>query len=242
MDLPPLLFHASLEEQWDEEEEPEEIETILKGVPPAYHQYLDVFSKVKADKLPPNHACDNNIELEVSLPPVGIIYSLSNHDSETLWACTSWNIEKGVIRPSSSSTGEPFSFVKKNDGSLGLCVTHRKFNSLTRKNNITVSQINQLLNIFNSSTIFSKIDQCGSHNHLRIKEGDEHLTSFRAKYGSYKYLVRPFGLSSSPASLTSPVNHIFSDYLDFFEVVYLNDIMVLASSEEENVKNVASVF
>ncbi|MBW0548156.1 hypothetical protein O181_087871 [Austropuccinia psidii MF-1] len=48
MDLPPLSSHASLEEQWDEEEEPEAIETVLKVVPPAYHQYLDVFSKVKA--------------------------------------------------------------------------------------------------------------------------------------------------------------------------------------------------
>ncbi|MBW0540423.1 hypothetical protein O181_080138 [Austropuccinia psidii MF-1] len=45
MDPPPLYFHASLEEQWDEEEEPEAIETVLKVVPPAYHQYLDVFSK-----------------------------------------------------------------------------------------------------------------------------------------------------------------------------------------------------
>ncbi|MBW0467496.1 hypothetical protein O181_007211 [Austropuccinia psidii MF-1] len=44
MDLPPLAFHASLEEQWDEEEEPEVIETVLKVVPPAYHQYLEVFS------------------------------------------------------------------------------------------------------------------------------------------------------------------------------------------------------
>ncbi|MBW0580213.1 hypothetical protein O181_119928 [Austropuccinia psidii MF-1] len=56
MDLPPLSFHASLEDKWDEEEEPEEIETVLKVVPPAYHQYLDVFSKVKADKLPPHCA------------------------------------------------------------------------------------------------------------------------------------------------------------------------------------------
>ncbi|MBW0563831.1 hypothetical protein O181_103546 [Austropuccinia psidii MF-1] len=38
MDLPPLSSHASLEEQWDEEEEPEEIETVLKVVPPVYHQ------------------------------------------------------------------------------------------------------------------------------------------------------------------------------------------------------------
>ncbi|MBW0556563.1 hypothetical protein O181_096278 [Austropuccinia psidii MF-1] len=43
MDLPPLSLNASLEEQWDEEEEPEEIKTVLKVVPPAYHQYLAVF-------------------------------------------------------------------------------------------------------------------------------------------------------------------------------------------------------
>ncbi|MBW0461642.1 hypothetical protein O181_001357 [Austropuccinia psidii MF-1] len=52
MDLPPLSFHASMEEQWDDEEEPKEIETLLKIVPPAYHHHFDVFSKVKAEKLP----------------------------------------------------------------------------------------------------------------------------------------------------------------------------------------------
>ncbi|MBW0480923.1 hypothetical protein O181_020638 [Austropuccinia psidii MF-1] len=69
MDLPPLSLHASLGEQWDEEEEPEEIETVLKVVPPAYNQYLEVFSKVKAEKLPPHRACDHHIELEGLLPP-----------------------------------------------------------------------------------------------------------------------------------------------------------------------------
>ncbi|MBW0541127.1 hypothetical protein O181_080842 [Austropuccinia psidii MF-1] len=76
LDLPPLSFHASLEDQWDEEEEPEEIETVLKVVPPAHHQYLDVFSKVKKKKNPPHRACDHHIELEGLLPPVGVIYSL----------------------------------------------------------------------------------------------------------------------------------------------------------------------
>ncbi|MBW0507533.1 hypothetical protein O181_047248 [Austropuccinia psidii MF-1] len=85
-DLPPLYFHASLEEQWDEEEEPEKIETVLKVVPPANHQYSDVFSKVKAEKLPPHCACDHHIKLQVLLPPVIVTYSLSNQDSETLWA------------------------------------------------------------------------------------------------------------------------------------------------------------
>ncbi|MBW0562846.1 hypothetical protein O181_102561 [Austropuccinia psidii MF-1] len=61
IDFPPLSFNASLEEQWDEEEEPEEIETVLKVVPPAYNQYLDVFSMVKAEKLPPQPTCDHHI-------------------------------------------------------------------------------------------------------------------------------------------------------------------------------------
>ncbi|MBW0504215.1 hypothetical protein O181_043930 [Austropuccinia psidii MF-1] len=86
MDLPPLSFHASLEEQWDEEEEPGKIETVLKVVPPAYYQYLNVFSKVKEEKLPPHHACDHHIKLEGLLPPVGVIYSLSKNELETLQA------------------------------------------------------------------------------------------------------------------------------------------------------------
>ncbi|MBW0469896.1 hypothetical protein O181_009611 [Austropuccinia psidii MF-1] len=79
MDLPPLCFHASMEEQWDEEEEPEEIGTVLKVVPPAYSQYLDLFSKEKEEKLPPHHTGEHHIKLDGLLPPIGVIYSLSNH-------------------------------------------------------------------------------------------------------------------------------------------------------------------
>ncbi|MBW0461216.1 hypothetical protein O181_000931 [Austropuccinia psidii MF-1] len=70
LDLPPSYYHDSLEELWDEEEEPEEIETVMKVVPSSYHHYLDVFSKVKEEKLPPHWACDHDIDLEGSLPPV----------------------------------------------------------------------------------------------------------------------------------------------------------------------------
>ncbi|MBW0463502.1 hypothetical protein O181_003217 [Austropuccinia psidii MF-1] len=73
MDLPPLFLHASLEEQWGQEEETEEIETVLKVVPPSHQEYLDVFSKVKAEQPPPHHACDHHIKLEGLLPPSQIL-------------------------------------------------------------------------------------------------------------------------------------------------------------------------
>ncbi|MBW0501641.1 hypothetical protein O181_041356, partial [Austropuccinia psidii MF-1] len=66
MDLPPSSYHDSLEELWDEEEEPKEMKTVRKVVPSSNHQYLDVFSKVKSEKRPPQYTCDHHIELEGS--------------------------------------------------------------------------------------------------------------------------------------------------------------------------------
>ncbi|MBW0545196.1 hypothetical protein O181_084911 [Austropuccinia psidii MF-1] len=80
MDFPPSSYHDSLEEFWDEEEDPEEVETVMKVVPSVHNQYLDVITKVEAEKLPPHCACDHHIALEWSLPPVGVMYSLSNQE------------------------------------------------------------------------------------------------------------------------------------------------------------------
>ncbi|MBW0487735.1 hypothetical protein O181_027450 [Austropuccinia psidii MF-1] len=150
--------------------------------------YLDVFSKVKVDKLPPHHTCDHHIELEGSVPPAGVIYSLSNQESDTLRANISENLEKGFIRPSSSSTGAPVLSVKKNAGGLSLCVDSRKLNAVTRKNKYPVPPMNKLLTVSNGSFILSKIDLRGAYKLLRIKEGDEHLASFGTRYGSYEDL------------------------------------------------------
>ncbi|MBW0482439.1 hypothetical protein O181_022154 [Austropuccinia psidii MF-1] len=242
MELPPSSYHDCLEELWDEEEEPEEIETMMKAVPSVYHQYLDVFFKVKAEKRPPHHAYHHHIEQEGSLPPAGVIYSLSSQESETLMAYISENVEKGFIWPSSSSTGAPFLFVKKKDGGLCLCVDYRKLNYFTRKNKYPVPPMNQILTLFNSSSILSKIDLAGAYNLLRIKEGDEHLTCFRTKDGSYEYLVMPFGLTNASASFQNLFNDIFYELLDVYVVVYLDDIMVFSKSEEEHVTHVSTVL
>ncbi|MBW0537850.1 hypothetical protein O181_077565 [Austropuccinia psidii MF-1] len=241
MDLPPSSYHEYLEELWDEEQAPEEIETVLKVVPYVYHQYLDLFSKVKAEKLTPHQACDHHIKLEGSLPPVGVIYSLSNGESDTIRADISENVEKGFIWPS-SSTGAPVLFVKQKDNGLRLCVAYHKLNAVTRKNKYPVPPMNQLITVFNGSSIFSKIDLCGAYNLLRIKEGDEHLTFFRTKYGSSEYFVMPFGLTNAPASFQNLVNDIFYHLLDIYVVVYLDYIMGFSKSEEEDATHVSTAL
>ncbi|MBW0492012.1 hypothetical protein O181_031727 [Austropuccinia psidii MF-1] len=214
----------------------------MKVVPSSYHKYLDVFSKVKAERLPPHRTCDNHIRLEGSLPPVVVIYSLSNQESDTLRAYISENVEKVFRQPSSSSTVAPVLFVKKKDGGLHLCFYYHKLNAVTRKDKYPVPPMNQLLTVSNASSIFLKIDLRGAYNLLRIKEGDEHLACFRTKYCSYEYLVMPFGLTNPPASFQSLCNDVFYDLLDIYVVVYLDDIMVFSKPKEEHVTHVSTVL
>ncbi|MBW0562160.1 hypothetical protein O181_101875 [Austropuccinia psidii MF-1] len=157
MDLPPSSYHDSVEQLWDEKKEPEEVENMMKAVSSAYNQYVDVFPKVKAEKPPPHCACDHHIELEGSPPPVGMIYSLSNQESDTLRAYILENVEKDFIWPSSSSTGASVLFFKKKDGDLHLFFDYCKLNSVTRNNKYPVPPINQLPTVFNGSSIFYKI-------------------------------------------------------------------------------------
>ncbi|MBW0548547.1 hypothetical protein O181_088262 [Austropuccinia psidii MF-1] len=139
------------------------------------------------------------------------------------------------------SSGAPVLFVKKKDGGFHLCIDYKKLNTVTRKDRYPFPPMNQLLAVFNCSTIFSKIPLRGAYSLLRIKEGNERLTALRTKYGSYEYLVMPFGLKNAPASFQKLVNDIFTDFLDIL-LVYLDDIMVFSGSEEEHVKHVASVL
>ena len=121
------------EDIMDDEEETEEIKTILRCVPQEYHDYLDVFSKVKSDKLD-EHWARNHHELDRPVPQVGPIYSLSIAERDELQAYIQEILSKGFIQPSYSSTGALVLFVKKKDGGLQLCVDYQKLNAVTCRN------------------------------------------------------------------------------------------------------------
>ncbi|MBW0470787.1 hypothetical protein O181_010502 [Austropuccinia psidii MF-1] len=52
----------------------------------------------------------------------------------------------------------------------------------------------------------------------------------------------PFGLTNTSDPFHNLLNDIFVDFLDIFIVVYLDDIIVFSSSEEEHVKHVSTVL
>ena len=51
-------------------------------------------------------------------------------------------------------------------------------------------------------------------------------------YGHFKYLVISFGLTNTPATFQSYINHALCEYIDDFYVVYLNDVLVFSRTKE----------
>ena len=155
----------------------------LSNIPSKYHEFADVFSKTKAETLPPHRSYDLKINLEESAqPPVGPIYFLSASKHESLKEFIEKNFNMGFIRPTSSPHDAPVLFVKKKDGSLRLCVNFRSLNCISKKDFYPLLLISDLLDLPRKAQVYSKIDLCHAYHLVHIADGDEWKTAFRIHY------------------------------------------------------------
>ena len=215
----------------------------LSGIPEDYHDFADVFSKSRASTLPPHRPYDLSIDLEEGAePPIGRMYSLSETEMAALREFLDENLRNGFVRPSNSSHGAPILFVKKKDGSLRLCVDFRGLNKISKKDRYPLPLIADLLDSPGKARIYTKVDLRHAYHLVRIREGDEWKTTFRTKYGSFEWLVMPFGLSNAPGAFQRFMNDIFADMLDVCVVVYLDDILIYSSDKATHRQQVTEVL
>ena len=143
-------------------------------------------------------------------------------------------VDKGFIRPSVSPWGTPVLFVKKNDGTMRLCIDYRQLNKVTIKNRYPLPRIDDLFDQLQGASVFSKIDLRMGYHQLKIKEIDILNTAFKTCYGYYEFLVMPFGLMNVPAAFMDIMNRVFYPYLDKFFIIFTDDILVYSKSVDEH--------
>ena len=104
----------------------------LSNVPEEYHDFADVFSKAKSNKLPEHCPYDIKINLEEGTS-LGTMYSISQVELQALQAFLDENLSSRMVCPSQSPHGAPILFIKKKDGSLRLCIDFHGLNKITIK-------------------------------------------------------------------------------------------------------------
>ena len=125
---------------------------------------------------------------------------------------------------------------------IRLYVDYRRLNKITIKNQYLLPLVGELLNRLGYSKIFIKLDLRDAYYRLRIKKGDKQKTAFKTRYGHFKYLVLPFGLSNAPTTFQSYINKALGNLVDTIYVVYLDNILIYLKDKSKYVKYVKQVL
>jgi len=125
---------------------------------------------------------------------------MSREELKTLREWLIENLEKGFIRPSSSSVASPVLFIKKPGRGLRLCIDFRAINNVLVKDRYLLPLIKETLNNLKGIKYFSKIDIISAFNNVRMKEGQEYLTAIQTRFRLFESLVMPFRLMGAPTT------------------------------------------
>jgi len=208
-----------------------------------YGDFVDGFSKTKAETLPPHQSTDHAIDLEPGYTlPYWRIYNLSQFELKTLKAYIEANLANRFIQRSSSPVAALILFAKKMDGGLRLCVDYRALNKVTVKNRYPLPFISEMLDRVREARIFTKLDLRSAYNLIQIKEGDEYKAAFRTRYGQFEYRVMPFGLTNAPARFQSYIDDCLRPYIEDLVVCYLEDILIYSTNKKDNEEHVRQVL
>nr|GEW40054.1 retrotransposon protein, putative, Ty3-gypsy subclass [Tanacetum cinerariifolium] len=152
------------------------------------------------------------------------------------------NSKTNVSLPSLSPWGASVLFMKKKDGSFRMCIDYKELNKLTVKNRYPLPRIDDLFDQLQGSQFFSKIDLRSGYHQLRVHEDNITKTTFRTRYGHFKFTLMPFGLTNAPAVFMDLMNRVCRPYLDKFVIVFIDDILIYSKTQEEHVEHLRIVL
>ena len=225
-------------------------EELKKKLPPEIHDMIPLFSRREAEKLAPyrkgiDHRIDLRPQPDGSLPslPWGPLYSMSKGELLVLRKTLDDLLEKGYIRASTSEAAAPVLFAKKPGGGLRFCCDFRALNAITKHDRYPLPLIPETLRNLTEAKWLTKVDVVSAFHQIRMAKGEEHKTAFRTRFGSFEWLVCPFGLSGAPATFQRFINTLLRKELDEFASAYMDDVIIYSNgSREDHFRKVRTVL
>ena len=146
----------------------------------------------------------------------------------------------GFISPSDSPWRFPTFIVPKKNGEARIVFDYRLLNGLTEKMAYSLPSMEQLIAAFKGKTWISTIDLKSGFWHIPVREEDRKYTAFVFNSKLYHWNRMPFGTCNAPPTFQKAMAEVFQDME--FVMVYIDDIAVLSTSQEEHERHLDVVF
>ena len=105
-----------------------------------------------------------------------------------------------------------------------MCIDYPELNKLMVKNCYPLPWINDLFDHLQGASWFCEIDLRSIYHHVRVREEDVEKTVFWTRYGHYKFVMIPFGLTNAPAVFMDLMNRVCKPMLDRSVIVFIDYI------------------
>ncbi|CAL8988429.1 unnamed protein product, partial [Prunus brigantina] len=123
-----------------------------------------------------------------------------------------------------------------------VCTDYRKLNSDTRKDYFPMPFIDQMLERLAGHTYYCFLDGYSGYNQIVIAPEDQEKTTFTCSFGTFAYRRMPFGLCNAPATFQRCMLAIFSDMIERFIEVFMDDFSVFGSSFDNCLNHLSLVL
>ena len=208
-----------------------------------FEEFQDVFPEKLPKGVPPDRGAAHRVDLVPGASPSNIPpYKLGPKELDELKTQLQEMLDQGWIRPSSSPYGSPVLFVPKKNGKWRMCIDYRALNKQTIKDRYPIPRVDELLDRLGKAKWFTKIDLASGYHQIKMRESDIEKTALRTRYGSFEFLVMPFGLCNAPATFQRVMNLMLHEGIDKFVLVFLDDILIYSQTEQEHLDHIRWVF
>jgi hypothetical protein len=119
----------------------------------------------------------------------------------------------------------------KKTGEIRIYVDLRKLNDSCLHDPFPTPFTYKVLDNMGGQQVYYFTDGFSRYHQIRIAKEEHHKTTFAIEWGSYQYIVMPFGLNNSLAIFSRVVVEVFKESLHKFLEAYFDDWTILVFSK-----------
>ena len=185
---------------------------------------------------------EHQLKLVTNRPSIRYTYPVPFQLREPTRQAIKEMVENGVVERAISQYCNPLRIVKKEDGSVRVCLDGRFLNKMIEDDHESPPLINELLQKFHGARWFSKLDLTQGYWQIKLQKDSRPYTSFLFDSKLYQFCRIPFGLKTAGSGFMRALSHALNNEFDWCTSCYIDDILIGTSTFEEHINVLRRIF